>query len=231
MRSPRKPTIIVVGGALAIASVAYGLGTQADDGTAVADSAAEASKSRDGGRPGFFMRAVPPGFDNLADELGVDADELQDALRDFHDQEHADRREELSAKLAKALGISQDKVEQALEALDKRMESRRDRVMKAAPPPPDGAPHRGVRHWRPFLPLRQLANELDVTRAELRKALRELRPDRPGKDFEAQQEELVQFLADRFDLDVDKVTDALGELRPPVGSRHRPGLPDHPPGL
>jgi biotin operon repressor len=231
MRSPRNPTIIVVGGALAIASVAYGLGTQADDGTAVADNAASASKSRDGGAR-FFMRGVPPGFDDLAYRLGVEADELRDALRDFHDQEHADRRAEMSTKLAEALGISQEKVEQALGALDKRMEARRERFMKDAPPPPDGGPHRGVRHLRPFLPLRQLAGELDVTRAELRKALRELRPDRPSsRDFEAHQQELAEFLADRFDVHVDKVTDALGELGPPVGSGHRPGLPDHPPGL
>ncbi|HEY7454440.1 MAG TPA: hypothetical protein VH683_07740 [Thermoleophilaceae bacterium] len=233
MRPQRRTTIIVVGGALGIASVAYGLGTQADDGTAVAErSSQNGGQSRSGGPPmPFFERGAPPGFSDLADSLGVDQDELQDALRDFHDQEHADRREEMSAKLAKALGISQDKVDDALEALDKRMEARRDRVMKAAPPPPDGAPHRGVRHWRPFLPLRQLANELDVTRAELRKALRELRPDRPGKDFAAHQQQLAKFLADRFDLDADKVTDALGELGPPVGSRHRGGLPDHPPGL
>jgi hypothetical protein len=70
-----------------------------------------------------------------------------------------------------------------------------------------------------------------VSRADLREALSELRPDRPG-EFRAHQRELAQFLADRFDVDVDKVTDALGELGPPVGSRHRaPGLPDHPPGL
>ena len=36
MRSKRRSTIIVVGGALAVASAGYGLGTQADDGTAVA---------------------------------------------------------------------------------------------------------------------------------------------------------------------------------------------------
>ena len=39
MRRQRRTTIIVVGGALAIASVGYGLGTQAGDGTAIADNA------------------------------------------------------------------------------------------------------------------------------------------------------------------------------------------------
>ena len=40
MRRQRRTTIIVVGGALAIASVGYGLGTQAGDGTAIADNTA-----------------------------------------------------------------------------------------------------------------------------------------------------------------------------------------------
>lgn len=217
MRRQRRTTVIVAGGALAIASVGYGLGTQADDGTAIADSS-----ERNGGQPRLlFERGAPPGFSGLADTLGVDADELRQALRDFHDQEHADRHEEFSKALAGALGISADRVSDALDQLREKHEARRaDRMA----PPPAGGPH--VRH---ALPLRQLAAELDVSRAELRKAFRELRPDGPGRGFERHNEELAKFLADRFDLEVDEVSDALAELGPPLRSGHRPGLPDHPP--
>jgi biotin operon repressor len=276
MRSQRRTTIIVVGGALAIASVGYGLGTQADDGTAVAESSQQ--EQRSGGAPPLpFERGAPPGFSDLADSLGVDADKLQDAMRDFHDQQDADRRQDFSQALAKALGISSAKVTDAFDALHQQKEGRlaarlaraldvdadkvkaalekvkddrpvpfgdfaatlakelgleeadvREALMEIGPP--HGRPHRGGPHGRPFLPLRRLAAELGVSRADLRKSLSELRPDRPG-EFRAHQRELASFLADRFDLDVDKVSDALGELGPPVGSRHRGGLPDHPPGL
>ena len=276
MRSPRRPTIIVVGGALAVGSVAYGLGTQADDGTAVADSAAGAEESPDGGPPRFFMRAVAPGSSNLADSLGVDADELQAALRDFDAQQAGGRREEFSKALAKALEISSDKVQDAFDEIRRRHEDRlagrlakalgvdtdrvkdaletlrderavpfgglaakladelglkeadvREALIEAGPPLPQRGWHPGGPQRRPSMPLRRLASELGVSRADLRKALAELRPDGPRR-FRADQRELAGFLAERFDLDADKVSDALAELGPPVGSRHRPGLPDHP---
>jgi biotin operon repressor len=270
MRPQRRTTIIVVGGALAIASVGYGLGTQADDGTAVAES----SQQERSGAPAlpFFERGAPPGLSDLADTLGVDADKLNGAFRDFHDQEHSDRRAEFSQKLADALGISADRVSAAFDGLHAKHEGRlaariatalgvdaadvraaletlkderpvpfgdfaakladelgvdeadvRAALMEAGPP--RGGPHRRA------LPLRQLATELGVSRADLRKALRELRPDAPGEGFERHNAELAKFLADRFDLDVDKVTDALSELGPPLPFRHRGGPPDHPPAF
>lgn len=272
MRPQRRTTVIVVGGALAIASVGYGLGTQADDGTAVAESSQQ--EQRSGGAPPLpFERGAPPGFSDLADSLGVDADKLQDALRDFHDRQDTGRREEFSNALAKALGISADKVTDAFDEIHGRHEARlagrladalgvdtdrvvaaldklkdkgpvpfgglaatlakelgldeadvREALMKAGPAP-------GRMHRHRAMPLRQLASKLGVDRSDLRKALRELRPGIPGRQFEEHQAKLARFLADRFDLDVDKVKDALAELGPPVGSRHRGGLPDHPPGL
>ncbi len=62
-----------------------------------------------------FEHGPPPGFSNLADTLGVDADKLEDALGDFHEQEHAERRDELADKLAEALDVPADKVKTALE--------------------------------------------------------------------------------------------------------------------
>jgi hypothetical protein len=219
MRSQkRRTTVIVVGGALAVASVGYGLGTQADDGTAIADSARE----RQAGAGFAFERGVPPGFADLADELGVDQDELQQALRDFHDQEHADRRDEFAQQLADALGISADKVKSALDTLRQRHE---DRMA--------GQRFHGGPHRHRDMPLRQLAAALDVSRGDLRAAIGELRRG-AADDREQHRQELARFLADRFELDVDNVSDALAETAPPLSSGHRPpgprgALPDHPP--
>jgi transcriptional regulator with XRE-family HTH domain len=268
MRPQRRSTIIIVGGALAIASVGYGLGTQADDGTAIADSAQE----RNGARPLAFERGAPPGFSDLADKLGVDADQLARALRDFHDSQDADRRDEFTNKLADALGVSADKVKAAFDGLRQRHEDRFAgrladalgadvddvkaalEALKDDRPVPFGdfaqkladelgldeadvraalmeiRPLHGGPHPRPAMPLRQLASALDVSRDDLRKAFRELRRS-AANGWEQHNKELAQFLADRFDLDTDKVSDALAAIGPPLSSPHRRGLPDHPPAL
>jgi hypothetical protein len=97
----------------------------------------------------------------------------------------------------------------------------------------DGEPPPGRAH-RIALPLRQLASSLDVTRAELREALRELRPERPDHSrmrdrFEEHTAELAAFLAERFHLDVDEVESAIADLPrpapPPHGGRPGPGGP------
>jgi len=222
MRSQRRTSVIVVGGALAIASGAYGLGTQADDGTAVAEN----SQNGQRGERILFARGAPCGFSGLADKLGVDENKLDQAFRDFRSEDKDDVRVDFAEDLAAALGISTDKVTAALEKLHTRREQRFERRVGPSdmPPPPGGMSfHFGM-------PLRQLASELGVTRSDLRDALREV-----GKQAEARFEQhnraLAEFLADRFDLDVDKVSDALPEAGPPLPSLDRGGLPDHPPAL
>ena len=209
-------------GAVGLASVAYGLGSQAGGGSAVAGD-----ESRNGERI-MFECGAPPGFSNLAKTLGVDASELRQALLDFHEQEHADRRAEHAAALAKALDLPVDRVTAALDELHENLEGRLEKRREAFRdgPPPPGRAHRIA------LPLRQLASALDVSRAELRKAFQEIRPDRedPMEDrFEEHSEALAEFLAERFDLDVDKVSDALADLPrptpPPHGVRPGPGGP------
>ena len=213
MRTQRRTTVIVVGGALAIASVGYGLGTQADDGTAVADS-----QSRNGAAAPPFERGAPPGLSGLADALGVDQAKLGRAFRDFRDQQQGDRQKEFATALGKELGVSADKVSTALDAVQPEHEGPAMRPDAAGP---------GRRHHA--LPLKQLASRLGVSRADLREAFNALRPDEPGRGFEKHEAELARFLADRFDLDADKVSEALAAHRPPLMSRHRRGLPDHPP--
>jgi Clp amino terminal domain, pathogenicity island component len=298
MRRQRRTTIIVVGGALAIASVGYGLGTQAGDGTAIADNASTeqdgSAPDRHGGAPPGFERGAPPGIDTLATKLGVKQSDLMKALRDFHDQNDANRRDDLSAALADALGVSSDRVKSAFDTLRRRGEDRfaarladalgvdtakvraaleklqgdrprspgdfaqslagelgldasdvQSALMKIRPfpgpgrgapgpggPLPDrGAPGPGPGgpgfHRDQAAPLKPLAKALGVSRADLRRAFRELRAGAEDH-FKQERQALAKFLADRFDLDVTEVQDALAAVAPPLRSPHSPGPRDHP---
>jgi len=194
MRTSRAAIVAVLAGAVALASAAYGIGTQADDGTAAArgDGA-----ERDSGERGDRDFGPPWAlFGDFADELGVSTDELRDALEDFHRQRADEPRNEFAAALAKALGKPVGDVEAALE--------------EAEP----GDRRRGP--CGPDVSLRRLAAELDVTQAELRKALREVRA---GADeaIDARLDALVTFLAERFNLSEDKVRDALPDFRARFG--------------
>ncbi len=219
MSTQRRAQIIVAGGALAIASAAYGLGTQTGGGTAVADNA------RDGERGARVMmeRGGPCGFAGLADELGVDESKLEQALRDFKSGQDDDMRADFAKDLAAALGKSEDDVRAALDKVKKgRADRFKDHVgPRDMPPPPGGARF----HFGP--PLRGLAKELGVTRSELSKALQEV-GQKAGDRFEQHRKELAEFLADRLNLDVDKVLEALPAEGPGLRSVHPPGLPDHP---
>ena len=196
MRSSKKAaTAAVLAGAVALASAAYGIGTQTGDGTA------EAAGDRGGqSEPRLMLR-----FDGLAEELGVDADELEDAMRDFHEQEGNELRDSFASSLAESLGKPVDEVRAALDEVGPG-EGRR----------PGCAPH---------VSLRRLAAELDVTRAELRQALRETRAG-VDSSFEQRHDDLVTFLADRLGVSREKVEEALPEP-PALGDRPRfaPGGP------
>jgi hypothetical protein len=209
MRTPKAATAAILAGAVALASAAYGIGTQAGDGTASAardgDSAARDgdSAARDGGDRVVFFR-----FDGLADELGVDAGELRQALTDFHEQEAGERRDAFATALAEALDKPVEDVRAALEAVRPGDGARPGDRMG-----PGCAPH---------VSLRRLAAVLDVTRADLRSALREARAGEASA-WEDHHEALVAFLADRFGLSEQEVEEALPE--PPAFDRRGPGGP------
>ena len=283
MQRQRRTTIIVVGGALAIASVGYGLGTQAGDGTAIADNTAseqDGSGAERGGAPPLpFERGAPPGLSALADKLGVNTSALMRALRDYHDQHEADRRDQFAAKLATALGVSSDKVKSAFDGLHARREDRfaarladalgvdaakvkaaldklegdrprspgdfsekladelgldvsdvRAALMEIRPFDGPGFHGPGRGHHDRAMPLRQLARALGVSRADLRDAFRQLRAD-VENDWKQEQQALAKFLADRFNLDLSKVQDALAAAAPPLRSPHPEGPRDHPTAL
>jgi len=199
MRSSKKAaTAAVLAGAVALASAAYGIGTQTGNGTA---EAARDGRAQD--EPRLMLR-----FDGLADELGVDADALEDAMRDFHEQEEGEVRDVFASALAEALGKPVDEVTAALDEV-RPGEGRR----------PGCAPH---------VSLRRLAAELDVTRGELRQALGEARSGMDSS-FEQRHEDLVTFLADRLGVSREKVEEALPEP-PAPGDRPR-FAPDGPPPL
>ena len=194
-------------GAVAVASAAYGIGTQAGGGTAAAENGARGAAVECG--PGLHL-----GFRGLADELGVNAAELRSALEDFREQNEGDHRDAFAAALAEALGKDVSEVEDALGSM--------------RPGGGDG----GRRH--PFVSLRRLAEALDVSRAKLRDAFREVRANLDD-DFEERQAALVTFLADRFSLSEETVEEALPDFPgPPPSARFErrgfgPGGP--PPGF
>lgn len=127
MTNRKTKTAIALTGAIALASGAYALGTQADDGSARA--AAEAEKRETAG-PAFVhsFRGGPPGvklgLDNLADKLGVDESDLEEALRDVRPDQPAPPKApgDFAEILADELGIEQSRVEDALERVRERTE-------------------------------------------------------------------------------------------------------------
>lgn len=272
MGSTRKTTAIVLAGAVGLSSIAYGIGSQAGDGSSSAAAA--------GNRSGVQRGMAPPGFGDLATELGVDAQGLEEALRDFHESEHADMRSAFAAALANALGKSKEDVQAALDSLESdrhahfaaqlanalnvdapdvaaALEELKDERPRKPGEPGDFAAglakklglqagdveaalmdlrpdrHAGRRGHHHAMPLRQLAAELNVSRGELLRALREVRPAN-GFDGQGRRDELVKFLAERFELSEEKVEEALPEFagRGPggPGGPGRPGPGSHGPG-
>jgi transcriptional regulator with XRE-family HTH domain len=216
--------VIVVGGALAVASVGYGLGTQAGDGTAIAGSDQSSdTRTRSGTPPVFEHMGQPPGFQDLADKLGVDADKLAQAFRDFHESEEGARRDEFAAALAKALGISADKVSAAFEQLHQRHEGRfaarlaaglnvdADKVQAALEKLKGDTP-------RPPEEFAQaLADELGVDVTDVRRVLFEARPDR-GRMHREHAMPLRQ-LASALGVSREDLRTALRQLR--AGAENR----------
>jgi hypothetical protein len=123
MTTRKRNAAIALTGAVALASGAYALGSQAGGGSAVAADPPErpALEIRGGflGDPGELrrhLRGGPFGLDRIADELGVEESELRDALQDTRqDPPDPPRENEFAEQLARELGIAQDRVEDALD--------------------------------------------------------------------------------------------------------------------
>lgn len=246
MTKGKRTTAFALAGAVALASGAYALGAQADDGSADAAKTAR-DEVRFGHGFGAGRPGMRPGFDDLADRLGVDEADLRAALEDIA----ADRKDDVAQRLADALGVDAAKVEQAFENVrperPARPHVRRPEAFAAAlakelglstakvraaiekrrghpGDPGDLAAELGVSEERlheafhavmgeirPHRPgLANLAEELGVTRAQLEAAFEKLRDQK-----EELRDEFAKELADRLNLDVAKVQDALDALHPP----------------
>ena len=155
MTRRNKTTAFALAGAVALASGAYALGTQADDGSA--EAASDEVRFGHGFAPGRPGAPGPgPRFEGLADRLGVDEAELRAALEDIA----ADRKDDFAQRLADALNVERSKVEQALENAH-----------------PERPPRPHVRAPRALAAA--LAKELGLSTAKVRAALEERR-ERPG---------------------------------------------------
>jgi transcriptional regulator with XRE-family HTH domain len=242
MTKGKRTTAIAVAGAVALASGAYALGSQASDGSAEAAKGNERVGFGHGFGPG---RPGPgPRFEGLADRLGVDESDLRAALEDIA----ANRKDDAAQRLADALGIDAAKVEEAFENVrperPARPRFRRPAAFAAALAKQLGlstAKVRAALQERRGHP-GDLAAELGVSEERLREAFHavmgDIRPHRPGlanlaKELGVTQaqleaafeklrdqkdelrDEFAQELAARLNLDVEKVQDALDALHPP----------------
>jgi transcriptional regulator with XRE-family HTH domain len=190
MRRTKQTTVLALTGAVALASGAYALGSQAGDGSA---DAAKANGARQGygvrpfGGPPGRWRAAPPSLQGLADRLGVKEADLRAALADIRKSLPApqERRDDFAQGLADALGIDVTKVTAALDKLHPRDEKREHGDFAAAL-----AKQLGLSAAKVQKALEQqrgrgpggLADALGVTPQKLRQALAKLWRDRPHRD-------------------------------------------------
>jgi hypothetical protein len=128
MTNRKTKTAIALTGAVALASGAYALGSQAGDGSATA-----AGNNDDRERPALVhsFRGGPPGvafgLDNLADRLGVEESDLREALRDVRPDDPPKPPGDFAEILADELGVEQSEVEAALERVRERTEEAMDK--------------------------------------------------------------------------------------------------------
>ncbi|MBA3263312.1 MAG: hypothetical protein H0T69_12750 [Thermoleophilaceae bacterium] len=224
MRSPNKTTALVLAASLGLASAAYGLGSQAGGGSAVAESGSVQRASC-----GPHDRG--PALDDFADALGVDAEDLRDALRDFHEERRADGRKAFATALGKALGKSAEEVQAALDELAEQREGRlagrlaeelgvnADKVSSAL---------NELRDERPRDPsgfAAALAEKLAIDAGEVEDALRAIRPDEPGRGYRQEALTLRQ-LASALDVTPPELRKAFRDVRADAGSAWENPRPD-----
>jgi biotin operon repressor len=195
MTRGKQTTALALAGAVALASGAYALGTQADDGNAAAAKTPNAAPAFAGGpaRPGFGHHGGPR-FDGLADKLGVSEAKLRAALTEIA----TEHRTDFAQRIADALKIDRAKVEAAFDKLRPKRPERRPRAPEAF--------------------AAALAKELGLTTAKVQAALENHR-GRPTSPDDLAQELGVseQKLRDAFHA-------VMGKIRPPHGPGDRPRL-------
>ena len=123
MTRGKRTTALALAGAVALASGAYALGSQAGDGSAAAAKTANTTGygPPPGGGLGAWHGGGPgEGLTGLADRLGVSEAALRKALADLGNE----KRDDIAQKLADALGIDVAKVQSAFDKLRPKREAR-----------------------------------------------------------------------------------------------------------
>ena len=203
MTRGKQTTALALAGAVALASGAYALGTQADDGNAAAakvppaspaaraTTASAAAQAAAGQASATGSAAARAGRCSRASRIAsaCPPSKLRAALEDLRTDAH----DQFAAELATALGIDKAKVTAALE--------------KAKPERPR------MRAPRAFA--RTLAKELGISTAKVRAALAERRNRRGGPG------DLAKALGVTEEQLRDAFHAVMGKIRPP----HPPGRP------
>jgi hypothetical protein len=211
-------------GATALASAAYGLGTQSD-GNAVARSGSSSSASDPRGpRPGDLS--------DLASRLGVSESRLRTALQELRPQRDRDKgRTQFVEALAKELGVTTSRLEDALEEAfgsDRARDGRRGDGRPGEGRTGDGRDgrpgegrtgdgrhgpgHPGPRHDSAAF-VRRLAAALDIEQDKVRAALDRVR-EAHEDEHEARHNAFADALAEKLGISKDKVREVLAEARP-----------------
>jgi biotin operon repressor len=155
MTRGKQTTALALAGAVALASGAYALGTQVDDGNAAAAKGPGPAFAGGPGRPGFGHHG--PDLDGAAAKLGVSEAKLRSALEDIAKAHRTD----FAQKLADALKIDRAKVDAAFDKL---------------------RPKRPDRPRAPRAFAAALAKELGLTTAKVQAALDDHRGHPTGPD-------------------------------------------------
>jgi transcriptional regulator with XRE-family HTH domain len=166
MTSSKQTVALALTGAVALASGAYALGSQAADGDAAAAKTPNLTYGGPPpgpGRPGFGFGRGPAGprhdLSDLATRLGVSQAALRKALEDLRPAQRPEARDDHAQALADALGIDVSKVTAALDKLRPQREERGHRDLAAA-----------------------LAKKLGLSTAKVQSALESQRDRRGGPD-------------------------------------------------
>jgi Clp amino terminal domain, pathogenicity island component len=218
--TPKATTGLILGGAVALAVGAYGVGSQANGGSAAAKGAATAYGQGYGPGPGGGFGGRGRFLDDAASQLGVTPAALRSALESLRGERRDDRqgkRDELASSLAASLGVPVAKVQAALDKLAPKGKRGRWRGDRGGPPPGGappplrgrrgpGGPGRGL--LRADRLVSALATELGVPKADVQKAIETFRT-KEESEHAAQRDAFAQKLADKLGISVDKVKSVL----------------------
>jgi transcriptional regulator with XRE-family HTH domain len=221
MSKRARTTVIALIAAVAVSSIAYGLGSQRGGGSAAALGSMSAS-DRDPGP--FGVRHGPP-LDDLADRLGVSADKLEAALEDIRGDRSApdDHHAELAADLAAELGVAADRVTAALEKLRGEHGRHHEELTGELADKLGVDPaklraafeklHGELRHRGPRAAAAALARELGIDAANVRSAFRALRDELgPPPRRHHDHADIAADLADELGVSESAVRDAFEKL-------------------